>query len=79
MIRKDKAAFEIEKILAMKKTLIPLLDKHIASSLPFSDIRDADKQVILEKFRAFVVKQSSHMTLLSGMDREMKASAENVF
>lgn len=79
MIRKDKAALEIEKILALKKNLIPLLDKHIASSLPFSDIPGGDKRIILEKLREFVVTQSKHLTLLADMDLEMKGSREHVF
>lgn len=79
MIRKDKVKTEIDKIIDLKKNLIPLLDKHIASSLPFSSLSQKEKELILEKFRTFVVTQSKHLQLLSDIAEEIKRSSENVF
>lgn len=79
MIRKEKALELIHEMVLAKENMVPLLDQHISSALPFSFISDKDRQTIVNKFHLFVNAQSKHLEILEGMRVEIQGSGRDVF
>ena len=79
MIKKDKLARQIDTIIDSKKRLIPLLNKHISSSLFFSGLKPDERNTIIGRFQNIVITQTKHMEILNGIKDEMAKGKSNVY
>ena len=55
MIKKDKLLNQINMLIDLEKRLIPLLNRHISSSLFFSGLKESDRDAVLERFQNIVM------------------------
>ena len=79
MIKKDKLTRQIDAIIDSKKRIIPLLNKHISSSLFFSGLKPEERNAIIERFQNIVITQTKHMEILRGIKDEMAKGKSNVY
>ena len=79
MIPKDKLAQQLSALIDLKKSLIPLLDKHISSSLYFSQLQEQDRETILERLRYLAKVQAKHIDLLGSMSNDIMHGAFDVY
>ena len=79
MIKKDKLARQIDAIIDSKKRLIPLLNKHISSSLFFSGLKSEERNAIIERFQNIVIIQTKHMETLKGIKDEVAKGKNDVY
>ncbi len=79
MIQRDKLSNELAKILQIKNNLVPLLDKHVGSSLFFSDMDPAKREKILQRLRQGVKKQIKHVEILNQILGEIKGAKKDVY
>ena len=78
MLRKDRVSQRVNEMINLKQNLVPLLDKHISSSLPFSSIKKKEQQVILDKFKQFAITQRKHVELLEELQQQLKENPNHV-
>jgi hypothetical protein len=55
---------EIKTLTQLEKSIIPLVNRHISSSLFFSDMKPAERSVVLTTFQNMAVIQSKHVEIL---------------
>ena len=79
MIGKDKLTARLNKILMIKNNLVPLLDKHVASSLFFSDMDKAKREKILEGLRRAVKKQVKHVEIMNSILKAIAGVRRDVY
>ena len=79
MIKKEKLLQQIEKVTNDEKRLIPLLNRHISTSLFFSGLRDADRKKTIEQFQRMVVAHTKHTEYLKGIVDEVKKGKSDVY
>ncbi len=79
MISKIKILKEIDKVLEAEKRLLPLLNRHISSSLFYSDLNKEDREKIVDFFQSQVVRQSKHIDVLSEIRDELNEGGEGVY
>ena len=79
MIKRDKLTRQIDAIIDSKKRLIPLLNKHISSSLFFSGLKSEERNVIIERFQNIVITQTKHLEILRGIKDEVAKGKSNVY
>ena len=79
MIQKDRLVHQIDAIIDSKKRLIPLLNKHISSSLFFSGLKSEERNAIIERFQNIVITQTKHLEILRGIKDEAAKGKSNVY
>jgi len=79
MIKRDRLIRQIDAILNSKKRLIPLLNKHISSSLFFSGLKVKERDAIIERFQNIVIIQTKHMEILMGIKDEAAKGESDVY
>lgn len=79
MIEKGKLSRHINDIIEAKKRLIPLLNRHVSSSLLFSGLKGSDRDAIVEKFQGIVITQAKHIEILNGVKDEIEKGKKDVY
>lgn len=79
MIRKDKLDKQLAQFVEIKKNLIPLVNRHISSSLFFSNMPKKDYQKTLQRFQEITITLNKHIEILNDIKSEIKASDNDVF
>jgi len=79
MIRKQKLLKELDGLLHLEKSLVPLLNKHVSSSISFSAIKKADFDVVMEGFQNIVIAKTKHIEMLEKIKREIERGDADVF
>jgi hypothetical protein len=79
MIKKEKLLHQVECIINAKKRLIPLLNKHVSSSLAFSELKPAERKAVIDRFQAIVIMQTKHAEILNGIKEETLKGKTDVY
>ena len=79
MIKKDKLLKQLNKLIELEKSLIPLLNKHISSSLFFSNLEKGKQKEIVEHFQKLVITKKSHIEILDGIKSEVSRREKDVY
>ncbi len=70
MIKKERLIKKIESLMNLEKRAVPLLNRHIASSLFFSELKEGERKAILEAFQKIAVTQAKHLETLNQVKDE---------
>jgi hypothetical protein len=79
MIKKEKLLKELELLVILGKSKNPLLNRHISSSLFFSELKAQERKAILEKFQEISIAQSKHLEILGKIKEEIIKSKKDVY
>ncbi|MFA5337313.1 MAG: hypothetical protein WC330_03170 [Candidatus Omnitrophota bacterium] len=79
MIKKEKLLKELDSLVSLGKSKNPLLNKHISSSLFFSELKPQERKAILEKFQEISIAQSKHLEILSQIREEILKGKKDVY
>lgn len=79
MITKKKLSEKIAELKELEERIIPLLNRHVASSLSFSAIDERELVAILGELKNRVVAQKKHIALLEGIQKELAGSKQDVY
>ena len=79
MIKKDKLLIQLNKLIELEKSIIPLLNKHISSSLFFSNLEKSKQKEIAEHFQKLVIAKKGHIEILSGIKSEVDRREKDVY
>ena len=79
MIKKETLLKKIAGVLEIEERIIPLLDKHVSSSLSFSSLSAEDKEAIPVYLRGKVETQKRHVEMLKEIIGYIKESDDNVY
>lgn len=79
MIKKDKLLNRINTLIDLEKKLIPLLNRHISSSLFFSKLKEDDRNAIIEYFQNLVITKTRHIEILNNIRDEVTGRQSDVY
>ena len=79
MIRKDKLLNQINELTNLEKSLIPLLNKHMPTSLFFSNLKEDERKEIVDKFQNLVIAKTKHIEILNGVKDEIARRGKDVY
>lgn len=79
MIKKDKLLRHVGLLIDSEKRLIPLLNRHISSSLFFSGLDKRDSDAIIERFQNIVLTHTKHIETLNGIREEVSKGKSDVY
>jgi hypothetical protein len=79
MIRKDKLLNKVNQLLELEGRLIPLLDKHLSTSLGFSQLSKDEQDLSLDFLKGRVNLQKKHIQLIKSIKKEIEDSEQNVY
>ncbi|MBI4432147.1 MAG: hypothetical protein HY592_01510 [Candidatus Omnitrophica bacterium] len=79
MIPKKKLVDRLGELMELERSLVPLLNRHMASSLPFSQVNEAKIKAILNQFQKCAITQEKHAQILKQMRQEIGAEKNDVF
>lgn len=67
MIKKERLLKQLNKLLDMEKNLVPLLNRHVASSLEFSGLGDTEREEFnarLQEMARIHVRHVEELTII---------------
>ena len=79
MIRKEELLKQLDLLSALVKKAAPLLNKHITSSLSFSELTDAERDKIVDRFQDISVAQAKHVEILEQVKKEILKGNKDVY
>jgi len=79
MIKKANLLGKVDSLLVLNKSITPLLNKHVSSSIFFSVLKDAEQKAILEKFQNMVIVKTKHAEMLNGIRGEISKGKSDVY
>ncbi|MCF7871186.1 MAG: hypothetical protein K9L95_04270 [Candidatus Omnitrophica bacterium] len=79
MIRKNNLLNKLDRLLELERRLIPLLDKHLSTSLDFSRLSKGDRDLSLDFLKSRVNLQKKHIQLIESIKKEIEESKQNVY
>ncbi len=79
MIKKEKLLKALESLVILEKSKNPLLNRHVSSSLFFSELKPQERKAILDKFQTISVAQSKHLEILNQIKEEIVKSKKDVY
>jgi len=79
MIKKEKLLGSIESVIEIQKNLVPLLNKHISSSLIASGLKKGDQTAIAETLQKIAVTKTKHIDMLNDIKAEIKKGKNDVY
>lgn len=79
MIKKDKLLRQLDTAIKSEERLIPLLNKHVSSSLFFSGLKENERKAIVERLQKIVLTETKHIELLNGIKDEITKGKNNVY
>lgn len=79
MIKKEQLIKSIDRLAEQENSLVPLLNRHVSSTLSFSGLDEKDHQEILDYFQNMVIKQQEHIDVLNGIKKDVLEGAADVY
>ncbi len=79
MIKKDKLLKQIDELMNLEKSLIPLLNKHVSTSLFFSNLKKDEREEIVGYFQNQVIAKTKHVEILNGIKSEVARREKDVY
>ncbi len=79
MLKKEKVIKGIESLINLEKRVLPLLNRHISSSLFFSELKESERNAILEAFQKIAVAQGKHSETLNQIKDEALKMKTDVY
>jgi len=79
MIKSDKLLKQIDELINMEKSLIPLLNKHMSASLFFSNLEKDEREEIVGYFQNQVIAKTKHIEILNGIKNEVVRRKKDVY
>lgn len=79
MIKKEKLLKKLESLVILEKSKNPLLNRHISSSLFFSELKPQERKAILDKFQEISITQSRHLKILDQIKDEISKGKKDVY
>lgn len=79
MIKKEKVLNQIGILADSEKRLIPLLNRHVSSSLFFSGLDKRESDAIIERFQNIVLTCTKHVETLNGIKEEISKGKNDVY
>ncbi len=79
MIRTEELLKQLELLVTLVKKAAPLLNKHISSSLFFSELTDDERNEIIERFQDISVAQAKHIEILDQIRNEALKGKKDVY
>ena len=79
MIKKKILLERIQKLIDLEKSLIPILNKHVAASMGQSGIKKEDVDRVVQNFKQFSVIQSQHVDILSAIRDDISKGSSDVY
>jgi hypothetical protein len=79
MIRREKLLKQLEFLVTLVKKAAPLLNKHISSSLFFSELTEDERNKIVERFQDISVAQAKHIEILEQVRNEILKGKKDVY
>ncbi len=79
MIKKEKLFQKLESLVILEKSKNPLLNRHISSSLFFSELKPQERKIILDKFQEISIAQSRHLKILEQIKEEVSRGKKDVY
>jgi hypothetical protein len=79
MIKKDNLLKKLESLAALEKSKNPLLNRHISSSLFFSELKPEERKSILGRFQEISIAQAKHLEIISQIKEEISKGKKDVY
>lgn len=79
MIKKDKLLVKIGAVTELEKRIIPLLNKHVSSSLFFSGLEKAERDAMVDGLQNIVINKTKHLDILNGIKDEITKGHSDVY
>ncbi len=79
MIKKDKLLKQIEELIRLEQSLVPLLNKHLSAAMFFSNLKKDDRENIVEYFQKLVIAKTKHIEILSRVNDEIVRRQRDVY
>jgi len=79
MIKKDKLLDRLNELMLLEKSLIPVLNRHISSSLFLSGLKEEDRKRIVEYFQSMAIRQTKHVEMLDELKDEVAGGNVDVY
>lgn len=79
MIKRDKILKQIEELIGLEQSLIPLLNKHLSAAMFFSSLKKNDREDIVEYFQKLVIAKTRHVEILNGVKEEIVRRERDVY
>ena len=79
MIKKERLIQQIESLIGLEKSAIPMLNRHISSALFFSELQSKERNMILENLQKMSIARSKHLEVLVQLKEDILNSKSHVF
>jgi hypothetical protein len=79
MIKRERLLKQLNRLLDMEKSLVPLLNKHVSSSLTFSDLSEADQSAFAARLQDMARIHERHVEELTIMRDRAAGSDIDVY
>jgi len=79
MIKRDKLLKQVEELVKLEQSLIPLLNKHLSAAMFFSNFKKDDRENIVEYFQKLVVAKTKYIEILNGVKAEIVRRQRDVY
>ena len=79
MIKKDNLLRQINELITLEKSLVPLLNKHISASLLFSNLKEDERKELVATFQKLVIAKTRHIEILNGVRDEVTRGTKDVY
>ena len=79
MIKKEKLVKELESLVNLGKSKDPLINRHISSSLFFSELKPQERKAVLERFQEISIAQAKHLEILTQIKEEILKGKKDVY
>lgn len=79
MIKQEKLLDQINELMSLEKSLIPLLNKHMSASLFFSNLKESEQEKIKGYFQNLVIAKTKQIDILNGVKDEVARRKKDVY
>lgn len=79
MVKRDKLLKQINELESLERRLIPLLNKHISSSLFFSRLKEKERNSMTEQLQNIAANKERHLEILGGIKNDVAKGKNDVY
>ena len=79
MIKKDKLLGKLDTLVKLEERLIPILNKHVSSTLFFSNLKEDARDKIVDRMQRIVFTETKHIEMLKGIKDEITKGKKDVY
>ena len=79
MIKKDKLLKQIDDLISLEKSIVPLLNKHVSTSLFFSNLKKNEREEVIAYFQNLVIAKTRHIEILNMIKTGIGGSKKDVY